>query len=129
AVDRQIAERAEVAAAAIDRQVHVDRSGAGRPSKRAGGADADRPPLTVEIDGARADTQRRARITRRHLEQIAVGSRGDVARRGGLARAVAREIYVVSVGADEIALPIGVTGDVPMPLRLVPIQGCSKMRA
>ena len=103
--------------AARDRQVEVDRRLAGvRDSE----VDVEAPsasPAAVEMHRAPAERQRGARITRRKLEKLAIGGRLDVARRGGLTRAVDREADVVAIAAWCRDVEVGIAGHGPVPLR------------
>ena len=127
-VEREIAKRAEIAVAARDRQIEVDRGGAGGAAERAGVEVRRAAPAAVEM----LRCSRRAGAWSRHcprgsLNNVPLAVAGEVARGACFARAVVGEARV-AIGPGEVAVPVGIADDVPVPLRLVPLSvtpGCA----
>src|SRR3954468_19790562 len=70
------------------------------------------------MDRACASRQRGARIAGGQLEQIAVGSRGEIARRSGGAGMIRWKQGARPIGVGDIVIEVGIAGDGPAPLRL-----------
>ncbi len=120
AVESQIAERAEVAVAARDRQVEIDPRALAGAAERGLIADPEPGPFAVLLLGRKSQGHGRAGVPGGQIEQLAVGVGGQVAGDAIFARAVER-IGLVALGSGGVMLEVGIAGDVPMPLALVAI--------
>ena len=124
-VEREVAERAEIAVAARDRQVEVDRRRArwcGRASLECRRPRAA-PAGCRDADGAGADAEASSLASPAgslNSVPLAVAVRSPEV---VVSRARSRgKAAIVAVGAGDVAVQVGIAGDVPAPLRLVPVE-------